>query len=321
MKKIFSKLVIAFVTITLFCGSFAGCSQKGIETEISNERPIEITLNGEELIKINKGESFKEEGVILNKDAKVTKKSNLNEDVPGVYEIIYTAETEKGEKASVKRTIEVIGKEDEEKIIYLTFDDGPSEYTGYLLDVLKKNNVKATFFVTNKDSKYDYLLKRIVDEGHTIAIHTYSHDYAKIYTSEEAFMEDFNKMKTKIKNVTGVECKIFRFPGGSSNTVSKNYCKGIMTELTTNLTNAGYTYYDWNVDSGDASSKVLSKEQIKQNVINSLSEKTPNVVLQHDIKENSVDAVDSIIKEAKSMGYTFSKITDNTKECKHSVAN
>lgn len=186
---------------------------------------------------------------------------------------------------------------------------------------MKENNVKATFFVTNKDSKYDYILKRIVDEGHQIAIHTYSHDYNQIYKSQEAYMEDFNKMKSKIKKVTGVDCKIFRFPGGSSNLVSKKYCPGIMTNLTSNLTKAGYEYYDWNVDSGDASSNSYSAEQIKNNVINSLSPERENVVLQHDIKENSVNAVDSIIKEAKSLGYTFDKINENTKPCKHEVAN
>ncbi len=134
-------------------------------------------------------------------------------------------------------------------------------------------------------------------------------------------MEDFNKMKAKIKKVTGVECKIFRFPGGSSNIISKKYNQGIMTTLTTNLVKAGYDYYDWNVDSEDASGKQLSSEQIKNNVISSLSEQNPNVVLQHDIKKNSVMAVDSIIKEAKELGYTFERITETTIPCKHQVAN
>ena len=118
-------------------------------------------------------------------------------------------------------------------VIWLTFDDGPSStITPKVLDILKKENVKATFFVLNYSSSNEHLIKRIVAEGHTIGIHGYSHEYSKIYKSKETFMNNIYSLQDKIYKSTGVKSMYIRFPGGSSNTVSRHYCKGIMTELT-----------------------------------------------------------------------------------------
>ena len=137
------------------------------------------------------------------------------------------------------------------KIIYLTFDDGPGMYTKRILDVLEEYNVKATFFVTNQFPKYEYLIKNEYEKGHAIGVHTYSHNYRKIYSSFENYIDDVNKMNEIIKKYTGNFSNILRFPGGSSNTISRKYKKGIMTELTREVSNLGYTYFDWNVASGD----------------------------------------------------------------------
>ena len=117
--------------------------------------------------------------------------------------------------------------------IYLTFDDGPSlDITPKILDLLKKHNIKATFFVINRNSNTDYLIKRAYNEGHTIGLHTSSHNYSKIYANETAYFNDLANIENKVIKITGTSSKIIRFPGGSSNTVSRNYNKGIMTRLT-----------------------------------------------------------------------------------------
>ena len=136
-----------------------------------------------------------------------------------------------------------------EKTCYLTFDDGPSDNTLKILDILDKYKVKATFFVMGT-GKLSYV-KKIHDAGHTVALHTYSHDYSKIYRSQKAYFEDLEKIGAAVKKYTGEDAKVIRFPGGSSNTVSRSYCKGIMTALSKETANRGYVYFDWNVDSTD----------------------------------------------------------------------
>ena len=128
------------------------------------------------------------------------------------------------------------------KIIYLTFDDGPGKYTQGLLDVLDKYNVKATFFVTNTHPDYQNMIAEEAKRGHTVAIHSASHKYNQIYTSEQAFFDDLEQMNSIIKAQTGNDASIIRFPGGSSNTVSKDYCPGIMTQLVNDVTARGLLY-------------------------------------------------------------------------------
>ena len=203
-------------------------------------------------------------------------------------------------------------------MIYLTFDDGPGKYTEKLLNILDKYNVKATFFVVN--GKYNDLIKKEYDAGHSVAIHSYTHDYSKIYSSKNAYYEDLNKMREVIYNQTGVYTELVRFPGGGSNTVSRKYCNGIMSELTKSIENDGYVYFDWNVSSGDAG-ETTSTDKVVSNVINGIKGKNVAVVLQHDIKGFSVDAVEEIIKWGLDNGYTFLPLDKTSFSAHHSVNN
>lgn len=150
------------------------------------------------------------------------------------------------------------------KTIYLTFDDGPSPRTPEVLKILRDNGVKATFFVTHISGKSSHYMKDIVAEGHTIALHSYTHDYDKIYASEEAYFADLQQISDLVYSETGVRTNLIRFPGGSSNIVSR-FNPGIMTRLTQQVTDKGYVYFDWNVVSGDANRGGATAQQIINN--------------------------------------------------------
>jgi len=208
-------------------------------------------------------------------------------------------------------------------VIYLTFDDGPSAtITPKVLDILKKEKVKATFFVLNYSKSNEKLIKRIVKEGHTIGIHGYSHEYSRIYKSKKAFLNNVYKLQDKIYKLTGVKTKFMRFPGGSSNTVSRHYSKGIMSLLTKEMLSRGFRYFDWNVSSGDAGGAKTSNDVYK-NVTRNLSKKRGNMVLCHDFAGNTktLNALSKIIKYAKKNGYTFKAIDKNTPMYAHGVNN
>ena len=208
-------------------------------------------------------------------------------------------------------------------VIYLTFDDGPSStITPKVLDILKKEKIKATFFVLNYSKSNEKLIKRIVKEGNTIGIHGYSNEYSKIYKSKNAFFNNVYSLQEKIEKSTGVKTKYMRFPGGSSNTVSRHYNKGIMTLLTGRMLGKGFKYYDWNVSSGDAGGAKTSND-VYRNVTRNLSKKRGNMVLCHDFAGNTktLKALPSIIKYAKKHGYKFKAIDDNTPLYNHHVNN
>ena len=229
-----------------------------------------------------------------------------------------------GNEAAVTRTVTVEPVRQADtvkpsgKIVYLTFDDGPGEYTSKLLDILSKYNVKATFFTVG--SGHPDLLKAEADAGHSIGIHSATHDYSKIYASEDAFFADLRKQQDTIENATGIRTTLVRFPGGSSNTVSKSYCSGIMTKLTKDLTDMGYQYFDWNVTSGDAG-ETTSTSVVVQNVISGIQQHDVSIVLQHDIKGFSVNAVEQIIQWGLAHGYTFLPLTAESPTAHHGVNN
>lgn len=197
------------------------------------------------------------------------------------------------------------------KVAYLTFDDGVSKYTNEILDILARYNVKATFFPNwkgNSDEKY----KRIYDEGHAIGNHTYSHEYADVYTSRDGFISEVTRLNEKIRQATGYTPVIFRFPGGSNNTVHRNYNKDIMQQAISVLSDLGMQYYDWNVNSGDAdSSKGASKETILSNVL-ARTTMDRAVILMHDTntKGTTVAALPEIIEGLISKGYSFGTLLD-----------
>ena len=204
----------------------------------------------------------------------------------------------------------------------MTFDDGPStNITPKILDILKQKNVKATFFILNYGDAGEELVKREHNEGHTVAIHGYSHDYKTIYASEDAFISNVTRLQNKIKDSTGYSPTIFRFPGGSSNTVS-SFNKGIMTRLCKTMVNKGYRYFDWNVSSGDAGGAKTADDMV-DNVTMNLSKSRANVVLMHDFSSNSkiLDALPRIIDFGIENGYRFSNITENTPMVTHKPNN
>ena len=207
----------------------------------------------------------------------------------------------------MKTTENVQIKDSEDgKCVYLTFDDGPSALTAQVLDILKQYDIKATFFVVYKgDAASAELYKRIVDEGHTLGIHSASHDYDKIYQSVDAYLDDFAKLYDYLYLVTGVHPEIFRFPGGSLN----SYNQGIYKELIAEMLRRGFVYFDWNVSAQDAASKVTS-ESCVNSVMSTLKGRDRAIVLMHDSasKQMTVAALPHIIEELQKQGYHFSKL-------------
>lgn len=205
------------------------------------------------------------------------------------------------------------------KIAYLTFDDGPSKNTSKILNILKKYNVKATFFVNGKPIYKDMYI-RMNKEGHKIGNHTYCHEYNEIYTSVEDFKSDVNKLNRLLIEYGIKPNYMLIFPGGSNNTVSEKYGgKIIMDELVQVMSEEGYKYYDWNVTSGDASKQSLSKEEIVKNVINGCKNNNNAVILFHDLnpKLSTVEALPEVIEYLLSENYEFRTLSNNMDSCIH----
>ena len=200
--------------------------------------------------------------------------------------------------------------------VYITFDDGPSSRTGDILDVLDEYGVKATFFVTGKpDSKYTEVYKRIAEDGHTMGMHSYSHKYSELYESLEGFQTDLHRLQTFIYETSGVWSTYYRFPGGSSNTVSKVDMK----ELINYLALENITYYDWNVASGDDRDGITS-DMIVSNVMTGVPKFDNAMILLHDAsdKQATVDALPQIIEQVQAMDNTvIVPITDETLPVQH----
>ncbi len=292
-------------------------------------RPV-IVLKGPSTVYLEVGSKYADAGFTAtdNLDGNITEKvvvsGNADVNKSGIYNIEYKVTDSSNNTAKIVRKVVVYGSADADsfaeikpngKTVYLTFDDGPGAYTERLLDTLDKYNVKATFFVTNQFPRYQSVIGKIHIKGHKVAVHTYSHQiYTKknnIYSSVEAFMNDFNAMQSIIEAQTGKTTNIFRFPGGTNNTISKGYCKGIMTELAKQMTDAGYSYFDWNVDSYDSRSSSNTQKIITE-TINQIKTKKNAVVLMHDIHKKTVEAVPAVIEYCLNNGYTFKVLDENS---------
>ena len=310
--------------------SSGNVTKKSFDVIINDNENPNLILNGNATLYLRIGSTYKESGfsAIDNCDGDLTEsvktEGSVDTSKQGTYEIKYSVTDESGNMSTVKRIIKVFPKNDYSigsvsgKVIYLTFDDGPGAYTSRLLDILSTYNVKATFFVTNSGD--DALIKREFDEGHTVGLHTASHKYDQIYASEEAYMEDLLSVQNRVKRITGVESKIIRFPGGSSNTISRRYRVGIMSTLTNKVEELGFRYFDWTISSGDAGNTTDSNV-IVRNVTNSVGENKLNIVLMHDIKSYTVNAIEGIIQYGLSNGYTFAPITMDSPTCHQKVNN
>ncbi len=239
----------------------------------------------------------------------------------GVYSTSTVRESPRDRQAAgrARQDTKDLVKEGEQatKHVYLTFDDGPSGNTSRILDILKENDVKATFFVVGKtDEDSVSLYRRIVDEGHTLAMHSYSHKYHEIYKSRESFVGDMERLQEYLYDITGVWPRFYRFPGGSSNTVSDVN----MQDLMAYLNESGITYFDWNISSGDASSVLLSSGNIVDNCLNGMRQKDECMILMHDAneKKTTVEALPEVIKRIRERGdCVFLPVTDETPPIQH----
>lgn len=239
--------------------------------------------------------------------------------------VTYTVTDSEGFTASAVRRVIVTAAEPAEtvipegRVIYLTFDDGPSANTDRLLEVLDAYDVKATWFVTACHPAYLSRLSAIAERGHTLAIHSATHDYNAIYRSEEAFFADLAEMQDTICSYTGQRPALLRFPGGGSNTVS-GFNPGIMTRLTECLADMGYVYFDWNVTAADTAPDANISTVIA-NVTEGVSARDCSVVLQHDTCSFSVDAVETILQWGIQNGYTFLPLDETSPTFHHPLNN
>ncbi|MEE3480399.1 MAG: polysaccharide deacetylase family protein [Lachnospiraceae bacterium] len=218
--------------------------------------------------------------------------------------------------ADTKTAEENLAGEDDILKVYLTFDDGPSTNTDKILDILDDYGVKATFFVTGKtDDASKAAMKRIVDEGHTIGMHSFSHDYSQIYSSEAAFEADFTQIQNLIYDTTGVDCFYYRFPGGSSNKVSNTD----MAEFIKFLNSQNVTYYDWNVANGDATTQAYTTDDLIENVMSDVVKYKTSVVLMHDAadKGKTVESLPTLIQDLQAKGALILPISKDTTVIQH----
>ncbi len=241
----------------------------------------------------------------------IIEKGDFNVNNAGEYKIKCTAKDFSGNKSEKTVTVKVLGKDEKEKVVYLTFDDGPSKYTPEVLEILDKYNAKATFFITGMNKNYRKYIGIANDKGHTIGLHTYSHEYSQVYKSTNDYFDDLEKIGNLAKEYIGYVPKYIRFPGGGSNTISRNYSKGIMTKLTKMVEDKGYIYYDWNAENGDGYSKMSKSEMIRRGTS---SQQNEVMILMHDAngKQATVDTLPQIIEYYQKRGYVFKAIDDKT---------
>ena len=209
----------------------------------------------------------------------------------------------------------------QQKIAYLTIDDGPSKNTEKMLAILDRYNIKATFFVVGpKCTLKDELLKKIIESGHSLAIHSYEHNYNYIYSSKENYLKDFYNCLNWIKRITGVTPTIYRFPGGSSNTIAS---KSLIKEIINELKVKGFTHADWNVDTLDSyvkneSYKIITNAMtaIKKNENNNHYAQT--ILIHDDIyKPSSLQALPSLIEKVIAKGYIFKTLDEHSHIIQH----
>lgn len=281
-------------------------------------------LLGEEELEWPCGRFFEEPGFIAldsegqDISARVSIEGEIKLWLPGEYSIEYTLKHEDGSQSSLSRTVKLIPAElpetvPTEKTVYLTFDDGPCQYTMKVLDLLDKYDAKATFFVIDCGNPYFDLVKEIAARGHAIGVHSFSHDISKIYNSEEAFFNDFLLLQQRIYELTGQYAPVSRFPGGSATATAyaKAHVEGGFETLEQGLANMGVRYYDWNIQTeSNDNNPTESFNRFKRGVPGF---KTP-ISLQHDPSLFSVNALESILQWCVENGYSFGVIDGSTPE-------
>ena len=190
----------------------------------------------------------------------------------------------------------------DKKVVYLTFDDGPTQYTPQILEILNQYDIPATFFVVG-NTEYTHYISMIAEHSHAVGLHSYDHNYERIYSSSQAFFEDLSKIDDIVFNETGIRSRIMRFPGGSS--VTRGATKSMMNQLTQEVQAKGYQYFDWNCDSADkrgintasdALNKIITMEKEVGDIV---------IVLMHDTEQITVQYLPGVIEYFKAHGYDF----------------
>lgn len=290
-------IVAAGIVIPLLCCVYLSCRLHTIEGTLKTleQRLDELDIRNQEL------------QTLLQQ---LQEQESTPEQTPQIQE------DSSGAEASEPVAEESSGQEEIHKV-YLTFDDGPSIYTNDILDILDSYNVKATFFVVGKEeTNAEEALQRIVDEGHTLGMHSYSHKYKELYESMDSFTQDFARIRDYIYQATGVESVCYRFPGGSSNTVSEID----MHDFIDYLDSQGVEYYDWNVSSGDGGSMKLSTDTLLENCTKDIDTRDTSIILLHDSAEKptTVEALPDIIENILARPDTvILPITENTRPIHH----
>lgn len=242
--------------------------------------------------------------------------SKVNWNRQGIYEVIYSVNDSAHNVTTVTEQLRVVGKN--EKIVYLTFDDGPSVCTDQILNILRQERVKATFFVTAQFTPYLNRMAAIAKDGHEVAIHTYSHNF-KIYKSIDSYFADLNKLNDLIEKYTGKRSRIMRFPGGSSNSIYRKYNSDpkFMDRLCVALLDSGYQFVDWNLDSGDARGNNIAADRLVRSACG--SRHNIQCLLMHDTgaKRTTVTALPQIIRYFKQHGYEFGVLNSVDYQCWH----
>ncbi len=294
-------------------------AQRKIEVEPKDDAKPIITINGKTTMSVIKGIEYNDQGANVTDNCddniQITTTGSVDVNTVGTYKITYSATDTAGNSNSATRTVSVKEREVGNKVVYLTFDDGPGAYTQKLLDILDKYNVKVTFFVTNQFPKYQNMIGEEARRGHTVAVHTLTHRW-NVYESVDAYLADFEAMNDIIEQQTGSRTKLFRFPGGSSNRIYCGHNKTSVPDIINAMNEKGNVYFDWNLSSGDAGGTV-STDQVVKNVTSKM--KNNSVVLQHDIKGFSVNAVEKIIQYGLNNGFTFKALDENSPTAHHGV--
>ncbi len=317
-RVIIATFIIVCALPILFC-FYLMVRMNNLENKI-NDIASKLGVRGQEIIEVVEEEEVIQD--IMDLEYSASDDLEINTTEPSEYLTLTDdgavqpeAVEEVYEKDTTQNTVGAY--QNNGKKVYLTFDDGPSIYTDELLDILKANNVQATFFVVyNEDESLWPMYNRIVDEGHTLAMHSYSHVYETMYADKESFIADVDMIHDFLYEQTGVDCTYYRFPGGSSNSVSEVEIQDCMEYLY----EEGITYYDWNSLSGDAVDTSLSPEQLNENIMSYVrTNQGDSIVLLHDLENNyhTIEALQSLIDTLKEEGYIIAPIDEDTVPIQH----
>jgi peptidoglycan/xylan/chitin deacetylase (PgdA/CDA1 family) len=226
------------------------------------------------------------------------------------HEFQKNAPEEAAENVAVFKESSSDPEEELEKIAYLTFDDGPSEITPDILDTLKNKKAKATFFLVGNEitAEREQIVKRELEEGHSIGVHTFSHKKDEMYCNEVTFFDDFNQCRERIRQVTGILPKLHRFPWGSNN----GYVCPIVDDLLAKLKKENVVSYDWNVSGEDSVGQNVPKAVIYKNVAKDLEKYDQPIILLHDSNstKNTSEVLGEIIDLIAEKGYTFGTLDE-----------